>query len=134
MFAVVVAACAIAWTAYNACVVPYEENGWPYRRVGHEVRRRTEMPVIFFRAESHVLAFHVGAPLDTILEWENLEWWAGREFPVYFVMPEDCARDWYRNLAGVQLDEVLRTADHVRDDGGRSWVVMRSRGGGGQGQ
>ncbi len=84
------------------------------------------MPVIFFRAESHLLAFHVGRPLDTILEWENLDIWASRSFPVYFIMPPDCARDWSHHLTHGRLEEVFRTSDHSWGKRDRPLVVMRS--------
>ena len=56
-----------------------------------EVRRRTSGHVLFFRAEAHAVAFHVGRPLHTLLEWENLDAWAGKAYPTYVVMPADCA-------------------------------------------
>src|SRR5205823_275161 len=85
----IVGAIAIGWLGYNTWIVPAQEEGWPYQRIAQELRAQTDRPVIFFRAESHVLAFHVGRPLDTILEWENLAWWVDRPFPVYVVMPEE---------------------------------------------
>src|SRR5439155_12488428 len=77
VFAGVAVAVCLGWTCYNAWVVPQQEDGG-YQRIAAEVRAHTERPVIFFRGESHVLAFHMGRPVDTILEWENLEWWAAR--------------------------------------------------------
>jgi 4-amino-4-deoxy-L-arabinose transferase-like glycosyltransferase len=126
MGAVVGAVC-LGWGWYDAWIVPRQEAGWPYQRIAAEIRSRTDRPVIFFRAESHVLAFHIGRPLDTILEWENLEWWAARPFPVYVVMPEEEARDWPKYLSTGQLEEVLRTRDWVR---GRDhpMVVLRNAG------
>jgi hypothetical protein len=91
-----------------------------------EIRRQTDRPVIFFRAEAHALHFYVGHPLDTILEWENLAIWASEPQAIYFVMPEDCARDWQQYLPSDTLVEVLRSCDYVASD--RPLVVLRSRG------
>jgi hypothetical protein len=118
---------ALGWGIYNTWVVPRQEQGWPYQRLGQDIRSRTHMPVIFFRAEAHLLAFHVGRPLDTILEWENLDVWASRKVPVYFVMPPDCAADWPKHLAKGQLEETFRTSDHSWGKRERPLVVMRSR-------
>lgn len=116
----------VGWLAYIVLVVPAQERDWPYQKLGQEIRRHTDMPVIFFRAESHVLAFHVGRPLDTILEWENLDIWASKGFPVYFVMPNDCATSWQEHLRQGRLEEVFRTDDYAWGKSQRPLVVMRS--------
>jgi hypothetical protein len=118
-------ACASAWLVYNTWIAADAEK--PYRAIAQEIRGRTDGPVIFFRAESHVLAFHVGQPLDTILEWENLAIWANRPFPVYFVMPEACAQQWRAHLPQGALAEVLRTSDYATGKRDRPLVILRNR-------
>jgi 4-amino-4-deoxy-L-arabinose transferase-like glycosyltransferase len=117
---------ACGWMIYNGWLAADPEK--PYRTMAAEIRTQTNRPVIFFRAESHVLHFHVGQPLDTILEWENLAIWAKEPFPVYFVMPEDCARDWPQHLPADTLEVVLRSTDYARGKRDRPLVVLRSRG------
>ena len=107
-------------------MVPAQEGDRPYERLAQDIRAQTDKPVIFFRAESHVLAFHLGRPLDTILEWENLDIWASRDFPVTVVMPPDCARDWPLHLTKGRLEEIYRTSDHAWGKHERPLVVMRS--------
>ena len=65
----------------------------------------------FLCAEAHALAFHVGNPIDTFLEWENLDVWAGRRGPYYIVMPPECAAEWPRHVTSGQLEEVARNYD-----------------------
>ncbi len=122
----VLTAYSLGWGLYNFWVVPRQEADWPYYQLARDIRAHTDKPVIFFRAETHVLAFHVGRPLDTILEWENLDVWASQPFPVYFVMPPDCAHDWPRHLAKGKLEEVFRTSDHAWGKQERPLVVLRS--------
>ena len=119
---------AAGWQVHNLWLVPAEEGAWPYRAMAQEIRRQTPGPVIFFRAESHLLMHHLGKPVDTILEWENLEWWVKRPRPVYFVMPENCAGVWREHLPSGSLEEVLRTADYPVGKHDRPLVVLRSRG------
>jgi 4-amino-4-deoxy-L-arabinose transferase-like glycosyltransferase len=118
----------IGWFIFNTWFIPPEEKAWPYRTIAQEIRSRTQGPVIFFRAEAHLLTHHLGKPVDTILEWENLEWWTNRPMPTYVVMPEACARDWREHLASGSLEEVLRTTDYVHGRRDRPLVVLRSRG------
>jgi len=91
------------------------------RRFADEIRRRSDRPVIFFRTEAHEVVFHVGRPMDTILEWENLDFWACRPKTTYMVMPPECAACWRTHLKSGKLEEVLRL--ERRD---RPLVLMRS--------
>ncbi len=120
------AAYALGWGIYNFCLVPRQEANWPYRELARAIRAQSTMPVIFFQAESHILAYHVGRPLDTILEWENLDIWASRPEPIYFIMPPDCAAAWPSHLHKGRLEEVFRTSDHSWGKRERLLVVMRS--------
>lgn len=122
------AAYAIGWLVYLHVTLPHEEKAWPYRAMAEEVRRQTKGPVIFFRAESHLLMHHLGPPVDTILEWENLDWWTKRPNPVYFVMPESCLRELADRVPPGVLAEVLRTSDYATGKRDRPLVILRSRG------
>ena len=66
-------------------------------------------PPLFFRVESHALAFHLGRPINTFLEWENLDIWAGRPGPHYILMPPEAAAEWQENVTSGRLDEVFAT-------------------------
>ncbi len=127
VFGILVLGMVVGWGWYNTWVVPRQEEGWPYQRIAQEIRAQTERPVIFFRAESHVLAFHVGPPLSTILEWENLQWWVARPFPVYVVMPEADAAAWPRHLRDGGLVEVLRTRERMPGLREHAVVVLRTQ-------
>jgi 4-amino-4-deoxy-L-arabinose transferase-like glycosyltransferase len=119
---------AAAWTVWSACGVSIDERPDHYRDMAHEIRSRTQKPVVFFRAESHRLAYHLGRPVTTILEWENLAIWAAKPFPVYVVMPEANAREWREHLPADALEEVLRTSDYIGAARERPLVILRSRG------
>ena len=67
--------------------------------------------VFFFRAEAHLHANHIGPPINTFLEWENLDIWAGRPGHHYIIMPADCAAEWPRHVTSGSLEEVLRSSD-----------------------
>jgi hypothetical protein len=109
--AVLLACCAAGWFGYLELVAPGLDQGRPDRRFAEAVRRHTSGRVLFFRAEAHAVAFHVGRPLHTLLEWENLDVWAGKAAPTYVIMPADCAGEWPRHLRSGRLVEVLRTTD-----------------------
>jgi 4-amino-4-deoxy-L-arabinose transferase-like glycosyltransferase len=128
-FAVVLAGCAAGWLVYLDRVLPEKEPALSYRPFAEQIRRRAPAPhfIIFFRAEAHDLAFHVGRPLDSILEWENLEWWAARPDPVYVVMPPNYAAVWQHHLKPGSLEEVLRSVDVMPGQDRREFVLLRTR-------
>jgi hypothetical protein len=84
----------------------WEAGNQSVQRIAESIRQRTDGMVIFFRAEDHALAFHVGRPLDTILEWENLDWWVCQPTPVYFVMPPACAQSLTDHLQEGRLEVI----------------------------
>jgi 4-amino-4-deoxy-L-arabinose transferase-like glycosyltransferase len=86
-----------------------EEKG--ERQFAAEVRRRAPAPqlILFFRTEAHALAFHVGRPIDTILEWENLQAWVARPEIYHIVMPSEYAAQWREHLRTGGLKEVTRS-------------------------
>jgi hypothetical protein len=81
------------------------------RQFAAEVRRRAPAPqlILFFRTEAHALAFHVGRPIDTILEWENLQAWVARPEIYHIVMPSEYAVQWREHLRTGGLKEVTRS-------------------------
>jgi 4-amino-4-deoxy-L-arabinose transferase-like glycosyltransferase len=118
------------WCWYVEKVLPEVEPSRECRRFADEIRRRAPAPalVLFFRAECHPLAFHVGPPVDTFLEWENLNVWAGRPGTYYIVMPPGCADSWREHVTEGELEEVLRSCDLPGAAGRqRPLVLMRTR-------
>jgi 4-amino-4-deoxy-L-arabinose transferase-like glycosyltransferase len=107
------AAIGIGWWIRIDQVLPRQEAQQECRRFAAEIRRRAPAPqlILFFRAEAHLLAFHVGQPIDTLLEWENLDIWAARPEVYYVVMPPEYVAEWPRHLKNGQLQEVLRNTD-----------------------
>jgi 4-amino-4-deoxy-L-arabinose transferase-like glycosyltransferase len=128
-FAGVVASCVIGWTGYVSYGIAGEDSRLEWRSFAREIRRRAPAPqlVLFFRAEAHALAFHVGRPVDTILEWENLDVWAGRPETYYVVMPPDCAGEWPKYLHKGLLEEVLQSSVLVEGEQPRPLVLLRTR-------
>jgi 4-amino-4-deoxy-L-arabinose transferase-like glycosyltransferase len=121
--------CALGWWVYLDRVLPAREAAREHRRFAEEIRRHAPLPqlVLFFRVESHTLAFHIGSPIDTFLEWENLDIWAGRPQTNYIVMPLDCAAEWSRHVTSGRLEEVLRSTDLPgADHRDRPLVLMRT--------
>jgi 4-amino-4-deoxy-L-arabinose transferase-like glycosyltransferase len=127
-FGLVLAGCVLGWWVYVDRVLPRDEPALEQRRFAAEVRRRAPAPrpVLFFWAENHPLAFHVGRPLHILIEWDDLDAWAGRPEPTYVVMPPEVAREWPRHLRSGGLEEVLSSTDLAGARQKRPLVLLRT--------
>jgi len=83
--------------------------------------------VLFSGSKRTLLSFHVGRPVNTFLEWENLDVWAGRPGTHYIVMPPECADQWRQHVTHGDLEEVLRITDLNGGRHERPLVLMRTR-------
>jgi 4-amino-4-deoxy-L-arabinose transferase-like glycosyltransferase len=110
------------WTSYHLARGP----AWEYRDAAQRIRRHTgpEAPVIFFRTELHPLAFHLGRPMTTVLEWENLAIWAREPRPIYFVMPAACAGAAPEHLSALALETVMVLHRLGKHHGNEALVVL----------
>lgn len=92
--------------------------------IREHVAPRTQ--IIFFRVEDHLLAFHLGWPIATVREWENLDIWVARSQPGWIVMNEADAALWPSQIKSGRLVEVARLPDRSDRDKPRHRVLMKS--------
>jgi 4-amino-4-deoxy-L-arabinose transferase-like glycosyltransferase len=131
--ALLLCALVVGWWVYLVSYLPSQEPRQEFRRFAEQIRRRAPAPqlILFFRTEAHALAFHVGRPIDTILEWENLDVWASRPGTYYVVMPPTNAEEWPRYVKSGRLEEVLRSSDLGGGPHAHPLVLLRTTGGNG---
>ncbi len=98
------------WHYYFAVQLPAHEPEREFRTFAARIRQiaPAPQPIIFFRTEAHALVFHVGRPVDSILEWENVDTWASRAGTYYVVMPADLVSEWPRHVHSGKLMEIAR--------------------------
>ncbi len=106
----------LAWLAYLHAIVRPEEPRRESKSFAAEIRQVAPAPnpILLFRVESHPLAFHLGRPINTLLEWENLDIWASQDAPVYVVMTPETAAQWPMHLRRGRLETVLRRDHHEK--------------------
>jgi 4-amino-4-deoxy-L-arabinose transferase-like glycosyltransferase len=118
----------LGWAIRVAWLLPAQEAFRDYRPFAAEVRRLAPrpVPVIFFRTEAHALAFHLGRPLDILVQWEKLRDLVTGPGTHYLVMPPDSARACSRFLPGVRLEKVLCNTDLSGGRHERPLVLLRT--------
>jgi 4-amino-4-deoxy-L-arabinose transferase-like glycosyltransferase len=119
----------LGWGIYLTWILPEQGPGQDYRRFAEEIRQRAPAPqlILFFRTEAHTLAFHVGQPIDTLREWENLDVWVGRPEIYHVVMPLEYAKEWPHYLQSGRLEEVLRSTILAGASHNDPLVLLRTR-------
>ncbi len=122
----IVIACVVGWGMFVAWILPAQETHRPTERFAQAIRRQTTGWVIFFRVEAHDLAFHTGPPVETLLEWENLDTWTTYPMDVYVVMSIQDAEQWHHHITKGRLVEVVRTSQFAPEDIERPLVLFKA--------
>jgi len=127
--AMIVVATIGAWGYWIHVDIPNHEPAREQRTFARAIREVAPAPatVLFFRVECHPLAFHLGRPINSLLEWENLDIWAGRPGPTYIVMSPNDVRNWRQYVTAGALEEVFRNTDFSGGKHERPLVLMRTR-------
>jgi 4-amino-4-deoxy-L-arabinose transferase-like glycosyltransferase len=125
---VAAAVTAVSWGVFERTVVPRLDAEREKRSFAAAIRAVAPRPrqILFFRVEDHLLAFHLGRPLNTFMEWENLDIWTGRPGEHLIVMPAECAAEWRDHVTSGTLEEVLRYEDRTDRRRPRGLVLMRT--------
>lgn len=117
-----------SWWYYVDVRLPVAEPQREYRTFATAIRKiaPAPQPIIFFRTESHPLAFHVGRPIDSLLEWENLDIWAGRAGTFFVVMPAHLLTVWPDHLHSGRLVEIARNSSDAQHPHEEPLVLLKT--------
>jgi 4-amino-4-deoxy-L-arabinose transferase-like glycosyltransferase len=128
MIGTVAVAAVVGWWYYLDRALPCSEPARECRSFAATIRAAAPAPqlVIFFRAEAHALALHVGRPINTVLEWENIAIWVERPGEHYFVMPPECVRQWTQHIGAATLEVLASNAPADGSEHERPLVLARS--------
>jgi hypothetical protein len=108
-------------------VEPAEEARQEKKPFAGAIRAQAPKPqaILLFRAESHLLAYHLGAPIHTLVEWGDLKDALAAPGPHAVVMPPQYAAEAER-VTGRTLVPVADLADFTRVKPPRPLVCLRT--------
>jgi 4-amino-4-deoxy-L-arabinose transferase-like glycosyltransferase len=114
LFGVLVAGALAVWPVMWFVVEPAEAAKQEKRPFAAAVRAAAPRPrtVLLFRTESHLLAYHLGPPLHTLVEWGELKDALAAPGPHVVVMPPEYVADAAR-ITGRALVPVAALADYT---------------------
>jgi hypothetical protein len=127
-FAGVLAAVAAGWVVMAAAVEPRAEAREEKRPFAEVIRAHAPAPqiVLQFRMESHLLSYHLGRPLHTLVEWGELNESLAAPGPHFVVMPPEYVYTAREIVTNRKFVEVARLEDHTRGKPPKSLVFLRA--------
>jgi 4-amino-4-deoxy-L-arabinose transferase-like glycosyltransferase len=68
-------ATALGWIVYIGWIEPRQHKQADYASFAAAIRQQAPAPhlILQFRMESHLLSFHLGMPVETLVEWHDLQ-------------------------------------------------------------
>ena len=116
----------VVWPVMWFAVEPVEAAKQEKRPFAAAIRAHAPArTVLLFRAESHLLAYHLGPPVHTLVEWGELRDALSAPGPHAVVMPPEYAADAER-ITGRKLVPVATLADFTRVAPPRPLVCLRT--------
>jgi 4-amino-4-deoxy-L-arabinose transferase-like glycosyltransferase len=127
-FGAVVALVVVGWGVMTFAVEPREQRKEEKRAFAELIRSHAPPPaeVMLFRAESHLLAWHLGRPLVTRVEWHDLNDWLATPGPHLVVMPPEYVYPAQQIVRSRRLEVVARLEDLTPDKPARPLVLVRT--------
>jgi 4-amino-4-deoxy-L-arabinose transferase-like glycosyltransferase len=129
-FGVMLTGCVAGWLIYVQVYLPRVEPQYEVKRFAAAIRRLAPAPepVLLFRTEHHALAFHVGRPLQILVQWPDLETWATGAKPGYVVMPPGSYAELEKELPSWRsLEKVLCNTELSGGHHDKPLVLLRTR-------
>ena len=128
-FGLTVAAVVVGWLVMIFVVEPREEARQAKRAFAALIRSHAPAPatVLLFRTESHLLAFHLGRPVHTLVEWGELNDRLAEPGPHFVVTPPEFAAEAAAILPHHPLEVVAALGEHTRAAPPRPLVFLRKK-------
>jgi hypothetical protein len=125
-FALVLALLPAGWLIFDRLVTANEEAARAQAPFGARVRELAPAPepVVLFRVESHLLAFHLGRPVHTLVEWADLRDRVRGPGP-HFVVTRAAFLDEVRESLALPFDVLARSEDATGARAYRPLLLLR---------
>jgi 4-amino-4-deoxy-L-arabinose transferase-like glycosyltransferase len=127
-FGLVLVGSLAGWSIYEERFEPRQAAVHEQRAFADFIRQQcpTPQPVLFFRVESHLLAFHLGRPLHTLVEWGELNDLLAEPGTHYFVTRAEYVPECLRNVRTRPLEVIARSEEFSTRPPLRPLVLMRT--------
>lgn len=128
-FRVGIASAIIGLFVYDLGIAPREGAVRDQPSFAKFVRLQVPAPKVvhFFRVESHLLAFHVGRPIHSLVEWHDLNDVLREPGEHFFLTREEFVPECQRHVTVRPLEVVVSSREFTPEKPLRPLVLMRTR-------
>lgn len=118
----------LAWPLYLLAIEPRLHASQQKQAFAQAIRHHAPQDtILLFRVESHLLAFHLGQPLHTLVEWGELNDWLSRPGRTFLVTQPGYAEEARSILPHHPLEVVCQLEDFTTAPPPRPLVLLRKR-------
>jgi hypothetical protein len=128
LFVGVLVAVIVGWVVMTTVIEPTEQAREVKRRFATAIRSHAPAPhtILQFRMESHLLSYHLGRPLHTLVEWGDLNERLAAPGPHFVVMPPEYVLAASQIVTSRKLVEVARLEEYTAAKPPRPLVFLRT--------
>jgi 4-amino-4-deoxy-L-arabinose transferase-like glycosyltransferase len=123
-----VCACLAGWWWFHQYEEPKMEAARTQQAFAEHIREQAPAPqsILLFRVESHLLAYHLGRPIHTLVEWGELNDRLAVPGTHWFVTRAEFVDECYAHIRTRQVRAVARSEDFAPAKPQRPLVLMRT--------
>ncbi len=127
-FGITLAAVVAGWMVMIFVIEPAEQAPEEKQAFAAMIREEAPQPqeIILFRMESHLLAFHLGRPLVTLVEWHDLNDRLATPGPHYVIMPPEYVYATDQIVRSRKLQAIAKLEDYTAAPPERPLVFLRT--------
>jgi 4-amino-4-deoxy-L-arabinose transferase-like glycosyltransferase len=128
LFGCTLAAVAGGWVVMMTVIEPAEQAKEEKRRFAEVIRTHAPAPatILQFRMESHLLSYHLGRPLHTLVEWGELDERLAAPGPHFVVMPPEYVFAADEIVTSRKLVVIARLEEYTGGKPPRPLVFLRT--------
>jgi hypothetical protein len=123
------ASVAVGWMVMILVIEPRQEAEEEQRHFAEMIREHAPAPncILQFRMESHLLSYHLGRPLHTLVEWGELNERLAAPGPHFVVMPPEYVYPAKEIVTSRELVEIEPLEHYTRGEPAKPMVFLRTR-------
>lgn len=126
--ALLICLCLAGWWWFHRYEEPKMEAVRTQQAFAMHIREQAPapQPILMFRVESHLLAYHLGRPIHTLVEWSELNERLAADGPHWFVTRAEFVDECFEHIGTRRVRVAARSEDFAPAKPHRPLVLMRT--------
>lgn len=128
LLSLVIVGTVAGWALFRLSIEPAQEASREQQAFAAHVRAQCPAPreVLLYRVESHLLAYHLGRPIRTLIEWHDLNRWLQEPGEHWFITRAEFVPECLQYVHTRRIEVWSRSEQFTRGKPARPLVLMRT--------